>query len=54
MLSEVTADLLAQHRGYRVIQQLPGIGPVLAAAIIAEIGDVTGLRTRASCARGPG
>jgi transposase len=41
MLSEVTADLLAGDRGYQVIQQLPGIGPVLAAVIIAEIGDVT-------------
>jgi transposase len=41
MLGEVIADLLAGHRGYQVIQQLPGIGPVLAAVIIAEIGDVT-------------
>jgi transposase len=41
MLSGVTADLLAGDRGYQVIQQLPGIGPVLAAVIIAEIGDVT-------------
>jgi transposase len=41
MLSEVIADLLAGHRGYQVIQQLPGIGPVLAAVITAEIGDVT-------------
>ena len=40
MLSEVIADLLAGDRGYQVIQQLPGIGPVLAAVIIAEIGDV--------------
>jgi transposase len=40
MLSEVTADLLAGDRSYQVIQQLPGIGPVLAAVIIAEIGDV--------------
>ena len=31
----------AHHRGYQVIQQLPGIGPVPAAAIIAGIGDVT-------------
>jgi transposase len=30
-----------------VIQQLPGIGPVLAAIIIAEIGDVTRFRTAA-------
>jgi transposase len=36
----VIADLLAGDRGYQVIQQLPGIGPVLAAVIIAEIGDV--------------
>ena len=35
----VIADLLAGDRGYQVIQQLPGIGPVLAAAIIAEIGE---------------
>ncbi len=35
------ASLLAGDRGYQVIQQLPGIGPVLAAVIIAEIGDVT-------------
>src|SRR5258707_7500950 len=38
MLSAVIADLLAGHRGYQVIQQLPGIGPVLAAVITAEIG----------------
>jgi transposase len=41
MLSEVIASLLAGDRGYQVIQQLPGIGPVLAAVIIAEIGDIT-------------
>ena len=41
MLSEVIATLLAGDRGYQVIQQLPGIGPVLAAVITAEIGDVT-------------
>jgi transposase len=44
MLSVVIADLLAAHRGYQVIQQLPGIGPVLAAVITAEIGDVTRFR----------
>src|SRR5437762_9490941 len=41
MLSEVIADLAGGDRGYQVIQQLPGIGPVLAAVIVAEIGDVT-------------
>src|SRR5215469_7873960 len=50
MLSEVLADLLAGHQGYRVIQRLPGIGPVLAAIIIAEIGDVTRFRTAAQLA----
>jgi transposase len=38
---EVIADLLAGHVGYRVIQQSHGIGPVLAAVIVAEVGDVT-------------
>ncbi len=41
MLSEVITDLVAGDRGCQVIQQLPGIGPVLAAVITAEIGDVT-------------
>jgi transposase len=39
MLSQVIAGRLAADRGYQVIQQLPGIGPVLAAVIIAEIGE---------------
>jgi len=45
MLGEVIADLLAGHRGWRAIQELPGIGPVLAAVIVAEIGDVTRFKT---------
>jgi transposase len=47
MVSEVIADLLAGHRGYQAIQQLPGIGPVLAAVIVAEIGDVRRFNTAA-------
>ena len=47
MLSQVIGDLLAGDRGYQVIQQLPGIGPVLAAVIIAEIGDVHRFKTAA-------
>ena len=43
LLGDVIADLLAGDRGYQVIQQLPGIGPVLAAVIIAEIGEVSRL-----------
>jgi transposase len=47
MVSEVIAGLLAGHRGYQVIQQLPGISPVLAAVIVAEIGEVTRFRNAA-------
>lgn len=35
----VTADLRG-HAGYQAIQALPGVGPVLAAVFVAEIGDV--------------
>ena len=31
---------LYKDRGYLAIQQLPGVGPVLAAVLVAEIGDV--------------
>lgn len=41
MITEVIAGLPASHRGYQVIQQLPGIGPVLAAVIVAETGEIT-------------
>ena len=40
LLDTVLADLLEGHDGYRALQALPGIGPVLAAVITAEIGDV--------------
>jgi transposase len=40
LLEQVLGDLLAGHEGYAAIQQLPGIGPVLAAVIAAEIGDI--------------
>lgn len=32
---------LAGHDGYRVVQTIPGVGPVLGAVFVAEIGDVT-------------
>jgi transposase len=32
---------LARHPGYRVIQAIEGLGPVLAAVLVAEIGEVT-------------
>ena len=34
------AKQLDTHTGYQAIQQVPGIGPVLAAVFVAEIGDV--------------
>jgi transposase len=40
LLDQVTGDLLRDHDGYQAIQALPGIGPVLGAVIVAEIGDV--------------
>lgn len=36
----IIAERLRADRGYQVIQQLPGVGPVLAAVFVAEIGDV--------------
>jgi transposase len=35
------ANHLADHTGYKAIQALNGVGPVLAAVFVAEIGDVT-------------
>jgi transposase len=40
LLEQVLDDLLAGHEGYAAIRQLPGIGPVLAAVIVAEIGGI--------------
>jgi transposase len=38
--TEVIAERLSSQRGYHAIQQVPGIGPTLAAVFVAEIGDV--------------
>jgi transposase len=54
VLEAVIGDLLAGHDGYRAVQDLPGIGPLLAAVLVAEIGDITRFPARASCARGRG
>ena len=40
LLDMVIAALLEHHDGYCALQALPGIGPVLAAVIVAEIGDI--------------
>jgi transposase len=34
------ANRFAGHRGYRVIQQISGVGPTFAAVFVAEIGDI--------------
>jgi Transposase IS116/IS110/IS902 family len=47
VLEAAIADLLAHHDGYHAIRALPGIGPVLAAVLITEIGDITRFATPA-------
>jgi transposase len=39
-LNSSIAHDFADHAGYRAIQQIPGIGPTIAAILVAEIGDV--------------
>ena len=36
----VAGARLAGHAGYRVIQTIPGVGPILAAIFVAELGEV--------------
>jgi transposase len=50
LLEEVIADLLAGHAGYAAIQACDGIGPILAAVIVAEVGDVRRFRRPAQLA----
>ncbi|MCE0764991.1 IS110 family transposase [Pseudonocardia kujensis] len=40
LFRRMIANRLAGHRGYRVIQQLSGVGPTFAAVFVAEIGDI--------------
>jgi len=40
LAQRITADLRG-HRGYQAIQAIDGVGPLLAAVFVAEIGDVT-------------
>jgi transposase len=44
-IAALVTDQLAKHPGYTAIQALPGVGPVLAAVFVAEIGDVTRFRS---------
>lgn len=41
---DLVAAALVEHRGYRAIQAVPGVGPVLSAIFVAEIGDVSRFR----------
>jgi transposase len=41
LAAKLIGQRLAKDPGYHVIQQLPGVGPMLAAVFVAEIGDVT-------------
>jgi transposase len=47
LLADGVAAHLARDRGYQAIQALSGIGPVLAAIFVVEIGDITRFRTPA-------
>ena len=40
MLEDRIAPQLAGHVGYQAVQAIPGVGPVLAAVFVAEIGDI--------------
>jgi transposase len=40
LFATLVARRLREHPGYRAILQIPGVGPVLAAIFVAEIGDV--------------
>ena len=41
LFAKLVNGRLRTDPGYRTIQQIPGIGPVLAAVFVAEIGDIT-------------
>src|SRR3954447_6254146 len=41
LFRQMIAHRFTGHRGYRVIQQISGVGPTFAAVFVAEIGDVT-------------
>ena len=38
--AQLTADRLRDDPGYAAVPTLPGVGPILAAVFVAEIGDV--------------
>src|SRR5262249_15816912 len=48
MLETNIRERLRDHRRYRAIQAINGIGPTMAAILVAEIGDVTRFRSAAA------
>jgi transposase len=48
MLEAQIRSRLRGHRGYRAIQAVNGIGPTMAAILVAEIGDVSRFRSAAA------
>ena len=50
VLEAAIADLLEHHDGYHAIRALPGIGPVLAAVLVAEMATLPGSLTQPGCA----
>jgi transposase len=48
MLEAQIRSRLRGHRGYRAIQAINGIGPTMAAILVAEIGDVSRFRSAAA------
>jgi len=50
LLDAVIADLLGSYQPYHAVRALPGLGPVLAAVAVAEIGDIS--RSDLKVARG--
>jgi hypothetical protein len=53
LFSNLVKGRLRTDPGYVAVQQIPGIGPVLAAVFVAEIGDVSGSVPRRSWRAGP-
>jgi len=45
LFQRLTRGRLAADPGYTALQQLPGVGPILAAVFVAEVGDVSRFRT---------
>ena len=50
LFAGIVRGRLALDPGYLAVQQIPGIGPVLGAVFVAEVGDVTRFNTAAQLA----